>query len=185
MRSGCLDLKSSLKAKFGARSSEVHQIRGKTWEVLLPQLRTQKLGKNTNLGVISRIQRTKFEVIVTYIFGGKIWAPIQILEANFGAKVPRPPNMEVPPGLKSSLPKCLDYDFQYRQVGITNQDNNTLNNAAPRTTTENETECKIDSIARALSSKSELSWSDSVTPILNTALCTCQLRNRKLNPNCL
>ena len=36
-RSGGLDLKSSLEAEFGARSSQVHQIRGKTWEVLLPQ----------------------------------------------------------------------------------------------------------------------------------------------------
>ena len=31
---GGLDLMSSLEAKFGARSSQVHQITGKTWEVL-------------------------------------------------------------------------------------------------------------------------------------------------------
>ena len=31
---GALDLTSTLEAKFGARSSQVHQIRGKTWEVL-------------------------------------------------------------------------------------------------------------------------------------------------------
>ena len=31
------DLTSSLEAKFGARSGQVHQIRGKTWEILLPQ----------------------------------------------------------------------------------------------------------------------------------------------------
>ena len=35
-RSGGLDLTSSLEAKFGARFSQVHQIRGKIWEVLLP-----------------------------------------------------------------------------------------------------------------------------------------------------
>ena len=34
---GGLDLTSSLEAKFGSRSSQVHQIRGKSWEVLLPQ----------------------------------------------------------------------------------------------------------------------------------------------------
>ena len=36
-KSGGLDLTSSLEAKFGARSGQVHQIRGKTWEILLPQ----------------------------------------------------------------------------------------------------------------------------------------------------
>ena len=34
---GGLDLTSSLEAKFGTGSGQVHQIRGKTWEVLLPQ----------------------------------------------------------------------------------------------------------------------------------------------------
>ena len=34
---GGLDLTSSLEAKSGARFSQVHQIRGKIWEVLLPQ----------------------------------------------------------------------------------------------------------------------------------------------------
>ena len=40
-----LDLKSSLKAKFGARSSQVHQIRGKSCEILLPQ--DAKVGKES------------------------------------------------------------------------------------------------------------------------------------------
>ena len=34
---GALDLTSSLEAKFGARSGQVHQIKGNVWEVLLPQ----------------------------------------------------------------------------------------------------------------------------------------------------
>ena len=34
---GGMDLTSSLKAKFGARSNQVHQIRGKIWELLSPQ----------------------------------------------------------------------------------------------------------------------------------------------------
>ena len=57
---GGLDLISSLEAKFGTRSGQVQQIRGKTWEVLLPQVK-------------SEIQRAKFGVLVTCIFGGKIW----------------------------------------------------------------------------------------------------------------
>ena len=36
-RSGGLDLTSSLEAKFGARSGQVHQAREKIWEVLSPQ----------------------------------------------------------------------------------------------------------------------------------------------------
>ena len=43
---GGLDLTSSLEAKFGAMSSQVHQIRGKSLEVLLPQ--NAKGGKNPN-----------------------------------------------------------------------------------------------------------------------------------------
>ena len=45
---GGLDLTSSLEAKFGVRSGQVHQIRGKIWEVLLPQ--DTKVGKNPILG---------------------------------------------------------------------------------------------------------------------------------------
>ena len=41
-----------------------------TWEVLLPQ--DVEVGKNPNFGVISEIQKAKFGVFVTYIFGGKI-----------------------------------------------------------------------------------------------------------------
>ena len=42
---GGLDLTSSLVAKFGARFSQVHQIKGKVWEVLLPQ--NAKVGKES------------------------------------------------------------------------------------------------------------------------------------------
>ena len=50
--------------------------------------KTQKLGKNPNFGVKSEIQWAQFGAFVTYIFGGKIWAPTRISEANFGAKPP-------------------------------------------------------------------------------------------------
>ena len=42
---GGLDLTSSLEAKFGVRSGQVHQIRGNVWEVLLPQ--DAKVGKKS------------------------------------------------------------------------------------------------------------------------------------------
>ena len=50
-------------------------------------------------GVISEIQRAKFGLSVTYIFGGKIWGS----DMNFRGKIwgqappPRPPYMEVLP----------------------------------------------------------------------------------------
>ena len=65
-RSGGLDLTSSLEPKFGARSGQDHQIRGKIWEVLSPQ--DAKLGKSPNFGIISEIQSAKFGVFVTHIF---------------------------------------------------------------------------------------------------------------------
>ena len=42
---GSLDLTSSLEAKFGARSSQVHKIRRKIWEVLSPK--DAKVGKKS------------------------------------------------------------------------------------------------------------------------------------------
>ena len=90
-RSGGFDLTSSLEAKFGARSSQVHQIRGKAWQVLL--LQDAKVGKNPNFGVISEIQRAKFWVLVTYIFEGKIWRSDTNSRGKFWGKSPRPTNM--------------------------------------------------------------------------------------------
>ena len=43
--SGGLDLTSSLEAKFGAMSGQVHQLRGKIWEVL--SLQDAKVGKKS------------------------------------------------------------------------------------------------------------------------------------------
>ena len=91
-----MDLTSSLEAKFGARSGQVHQIRGKTWEVLLPQ-DAKVGGKNPNFKVISEILRAKFGVLVTYIFGGKIWGSNKNFRGKFWGQAPRPPDMEVPP----------------------------------------------------------------------------------------
>ena len=89
---GGLDLTSSLEAEFGARSGQVHQIRGK-----ICHHKAQKLGKTPNFGVISEIQRAKFGVFVTYFFGGKIWGFNKNFRGTFWGQAPRPPNMEVPP----------------------------------------------------------------------------------------
>ena len=43
-----MDLTSSLEAKFGARFSQVHQVRGEIWEVLLPQ--DAEVGKESQFG---------------------------------------------------------------------------------------------------------------------------------------
>ena len=61
--------------------------------------KAQKLGKNPNFGVKSQIQRAKFGVFVTYIFGGKIWGPNKNFRGKFWGQAPppRPSNMEVPP----------------------------------------------------------------------------------------
>ena len=48
-------------------------------------------------GVISEIQRAKFGVSVTYIFGGKIWVSDMNFRGKIWGQAPRPPNMEVPP----------------------------------------------------------------------------------------
>ena len=93
---GGLDLTSSLEAKFGAKVSQMYQIKGKTWEVLSPQ--DAKVGKNPCFGVISEIQTAKFGVLVTNMFGGKIWGSNKNLGSKFWGQVPQPPDMKVHPG---------------------------------------------------------------------------------------
>ena len=79
---GSLDLISSLKGKFEARSGKIHQIREKFGKFC--HHKTQKLGKSPNLEVISEIQRAKFGVFLE----AKSGAPTRMSEASFGAKQP-------------------------------------------------------------------------------------------------
>ena len=73
---GGLDLASSLEAKFGARFSQVHQIRGKIWGVLL--LQDAKIGKESQFwGYLGLYLKFKGQNL-GYL------SPI-ILEAKFGA----------------------------------------------------------------------------------------------------
>ena len=59
--------------------------------------------KSPNFGVISEIQRAKFGVFVTCIFGGKIWGSNKNFRGKFWGQARRPPNMEVPPGFQYEL----------------------------------------------------------------------------------
>ena len=84
--------------KFGGKSW------GKVWpsssnkrKNLGSSVTEQKLGKSLNFGVISEIQRAKFGVFVIYIFGGKIWGSNKNFRGKIWGRVPRPPDMEVPP----------------------------------------------------------------------------------------
>ena len=83
-----MDLTSSLEAKFGARSGQVHQISGKTWEVLLPQ--DAKVGKKIPiLGSYLKFRGQNLGYSLSLIFlEAKFGAPTRISEANFGAKPP-------------------------------------------------------------------------------------------------
>ena len=55
--------------------------------------------KSLNFGVISKIQRAKFEIFVIYIFGGKIWGSNKNFRGKIWGQAPRPPNIEAPPGV--------------------------------------------------------------------------------------
>ena len=100
---GGLGLTSSLEAKFGARSGQVHvpnksenlgssvTTRRKSWEKV-PILESHLKFRGQNLGYLSLI-----------FLEAKFGAPTRISEANFGTKPPRPTNMEVPPGLGTKV----------------------------------------------------------------------------------
>ena len=47
--------------------------------------------------VISEIQRAKFGVSVTFVFGGKIWGSDMNFRSKIWGQAPQPPYMEVPP----------------------------------------------------------------------------------------
>ena len=95
-RSGGLDLTSCSEAKFGARSDQFHQMRGKTWEVLSPT-RRKSWEKVPILGSYLKFRGQNLGYLSLIFLEAKFAAPIRISEANFGAKPPRPPSMEVPP----------------------------------------------------------------------------------------
>ena len=115
-----MDLTSSLEAKFGARSSQVHQIRGKTWEVLLPQ--DAEVGKKSQfLGSYLEFRGQNMEYLSLIFLEAKFGAPTRISEANSEAKPPRPPDTEVPPGLQIYFSKSLNtWNFWFLLLNFPN-----------------------------------------------------------------
>ena len=74
---GGLDLASSLEAKFGARFSQVHQIRGKIWGVL--SLEDPKIGKESqfwgHLGLYLKFKGQNLGYLSPIFLGAKFGAP--------------------------------------------------------------------------------------------------------------
>ena len=93
-----MDLTSSLEARFGARSGQVHQIRGKTWEVLL--LQDAKVGEIPILGSNLKFRGQNLGYLSPLFLEAKFGAPTRISGANFGAKPPDLLIWKYPPGYK-------------------------------------------------------------------------------------
>ena len=77
-------------SRLGSWGAWTHiKFGGKIWGKVRPSSpnkrknKTQKLRKNPNFGVKSEIQRAKFGVFVTYIFGGEIWGSSKNFRGKF------------------------------------------------------------------------------------------------------
>ena len=97
-----MDLTSSSAAKFGARFSQVHQIRRKIWEVLLPL--DAKVGKESqfwgHLGLYLKFKGQNLGYLSPIFLEAKFGAHTGISEANFGAKPPTSLYESIPLGLE-------------------------------------------------------------------------------------
>ena len=75
-----------------------NQIKGKTWEVLVPE--EAKIETESQLwGHPIFPRRAKFWVTVTDIFRGNIRGSDTNFRGKFWSQDPRPPDIEVPPGI--------------------------------------------------------------------------------------
>ena len=77
------------RGKVGARSGQVHQMRGKTWEIMLPQ-DTKVEKKLLILGSNLKFRGQDLGYLSPIFLKAKFRAPTRISEANFG---PSPPNI--------------------------------------------------------------------------------------------
>ena len=84
---------------MGQGSVKFTKIRGKIWEVLLPQ--DAKVGEESqfwgHLGLYLKFKGHNLGYLSPIFLEAKFGALTRISEANFGAKPPSPPNMEVHP----------------------------------------------------------------------------------------
>ena len=106
---GDLYLASSLEAKFGARFSQVHQIRRKIWGVLL--LQDAKIGKESqfwgHLGLYLKFKGQNLGYLSPIFLEAKIWGSDMNFRGKIWGQAPRPPYMEVP--LWDNVPFCVHY----------------------------------------------------------------------------
>ena len=93
-----MELTSSLEAKFGARSGQVHKIGGKIWEVLSPK--GAKVGTVPILGSYLKFRGQNLGYL-SFLF----------LEAKFGAKPPTSYYESTPLGHFQAIP-CVIEKFQ-------------------------------------------------------------------------
>ena len=84
---GGLDLTSSLEAKFGAMSSQVHQIRRRSLEVLLPQ-KAKGRKKSQFWSILGSYLKFREQ---------NLGLQQEFWRFKFWGQAPWPPNMEVPP----------------------------------------------------------------------------------------
>ena len=61
-------------------------------------IRRKSWGKNPNFGAYLKVRGQNLGYLSPIFLEEKVGTPARISEANFVAKPPRPPNMEVPPG---------------------------------------------------------------------------------------
>ena len=97
---GGLDLTSSLEAKFGTRFSQVHQIRGKIWEVLLPQ--DAKFGKESqfwgHLGLYLKFKGQNLGYLSPIFLEAKLGLLPEFQRQNLGSSLPDLLIWKYPPG---------------------------------------------------------------------------------------
>ena len=70
--------------------------------------KTQKFGKVPILGSYLKFRGQNLGYLSVIFLEAKFGAPTRISEANLGAKPPRPPNMEIPPGPLCPPPPTTD-----------------------------------------------------------------------------
>ena len=89
---GGLDLASSLEAKFGARFSQVHQIRGKIWGVL--SLQDAKFGKESqfwgHLGLYLKFKGKIWGIYHLYFWRQNLGLRHEFQRQNLGPSPPPP-----------------------------------------------------------------------------------------------
>ena len=109
---GACRLTSGLEAKFGVRSGQVHNIRGKIWEVLSPK--DTKVGKKYQFwGQYLKFRGQNLGYLSFIFLEANLGLQQEFQRQNLGPSPPRPPNMEVPPWEFTSGVKDMTFVLTY------------------------------------------------------------------------